>query len=153
MKNLISLFVLALILVFTSCTKEDLIIEETVSIPSTEASNKTMHPSKLDSESITTSSANSNKVAVSHISSTISGNELIINFSSAYNFFGIDLATTQSLAFTDANGNTVLLHFDVNSYTYNNGVLEVAFGIGGNSMLGMQVEVAQFIIIDDILIN
>ena len=134
MKNPISFFLLSFcfgILLFTSCTKDHL--SETVSLDNftVEERNTTI------------------EMQVTGVAFSIVSQEIIVDYTASYDFSEAELVNTQMLVFDD-NGNTSSYTLSVNSYTGNNGSLQVIYDLGGNNFTGMELAEAQEIIIDDI---
>jgi len=147
-----SLFVFATLLLLASCSKEPMLQTEETSVIPIETVEKISSQSKIGTI-YNTASAKGDGVAVSKISSTVVGTDLIIDFSSSYDFSGKELDGTQSIDFVDASGKVSTLSFQVNSYTRNNTDLQVVFAIGGNRLSGLTIVVGQQIIIEELVVN
>ena len=148
MKNLKSLFVFATLLLLASCSKEPILQTEELSVNPMHAVEKINQQSK-NKQHISINSADGTSVPVTTISSTVAGEDLVVDFSSSHNFIDADLEATQTLEFVDGGGRVTRLTFDVNYYTGGNGDLQANFAIGGNDLSGLTIVVAQEIIIDD----
>ena len=153
MKNLISLFILAIVLVFTSCGKEDLPQPRNIDVYTTETFDLETDEDQTAIQSNNNLAALITSVEVHTISSTMSGGELLVDFSSTYDFTGVELESSQVLVFTDANGNESNLTFLVNDYNYDNNVLSVDFDLAAHSLSGLTLKNLQYIIISDEIIN
>ena len=148
MKNSILFFALTTLLFFASCTKESILQPEQLAATDTETM-ALIAPTSETEEETKTASANGSSVDVSKITSSISGNQLTANFSSAYDFTGEDLEAVQTLNFTDGTGKQYKLNFGVVSYSGSDGSLQVVFSIEGNDLNGLGMDVAQGIVIED----
>jgi len=149
MKNLSALFTLVTLLFLTSCAKEEII--------QLEPTPETIQAIQAK-EDIKAASANTNYeakgsatlVSVTTDSYSIVGNELIVDFSSNYDFSTSIVEANQQLKFVDMAGNISSLNFQINSLSAGNGYLDVTFAIGGNNLTGLGMEVGQGIVIEDI---
>ena len=147
-----SLFVFATLLLLASCSKEPMLQTEELLVQPVETVEKINQQSKTK-EIVNISSARGTSVPVAKISSTVAGEDLVVDFSSSHNFIDSDLEAFQTLDFVDAGGNITRLTFEVNYYTGGNGSLNANFAIGGNDLSGLTIVVAQQIIIDDEVIG
>ena len=147
-----SLFVFATLLILTSCSKEEMLSTEQSQIIPIETVEKIKQYSK-NQTIYNIASADGNSVPTSKISSEVVGEELIVDFSSSYNFTDADLAATQTLYFVDASGKSSALIFQVNFYTGGNGNLQANFAIGGNDLSGLTIVVAQQIITEEVIMD
>lgn len=156
MKNLITLFILAFFLVFTSCTKEELILEP-ATIVETEIVEQTMHSGRNEVKPFEDSMGESymtvNEVQIFQTSSFIENDELVIDFLTTNDFSNETLETTQHLDFIDTAGNSSTLTFTINNYTDSPGHLYVAYALGTNDVTGLQLKNIQYIIIQDTVID
>ncbi len=150
MKNLFALLVLAFTLVLTSCTKEELIIEDSAAVQ-TAAITEIELPEIEDD--VVLASVGQNSVEVTYVSYTLVGNQLIVDFTSNHSFFGVELEENQTLEFTDNNGGSSTLNFTVNDYTYSGGTLQVDFNLNGNNLGGLDMKSTQYIVIEDELVD
>lgn len=149
MKNLISFLSILAVLFFTSCTKEE-VPQNGRTIESVGAFWSTIDVLKAEGEAAERSTVL--QIAVSNVFVQANSGVLETTFSSNYDLTGIELEPIQYLDFEDANGNTVLLTFEVVSHVAGNGVLEADFSIGSNNLSGLTLkEVQDIIIIDDFI--
>ncbi|MFK7773526.1 MAG: hypothetical protein AB8F94_15355 [Saprospiraceae bacterium] len=151
MKNLMSFFVLTTLLFFASCSKDALIQPETAAAADVETVNSMVQKSDTPMSLGTPSHSRNNGINVTVSSQSSDGVDLMIDFTSAHDFTDRDLASTQTIDFTDGNGNTVSLTFGVNSYSGGNGTLDVNLAIGGNDLTGLGMKTAQIIVEDDVM--
>lgn len=169
MKNLIALFTVALFLVFTSCTKEEIMEVEPVSIQNSTSQASTMYLGLEPEEDLPQASvarinarteqsddtnfAQVTEVEVSKVSLSQGGDELLVYFESDSDFSNSTLSIIQYLDFVDSNNTDQTLHFGVNGFAYDNGILEATFAIGTNNLTGLQLKELQYIIIEDITVD
>lgn len=153
MKNLISLFVLAFFLMFTSCTKEELseIQPETVEI--LESPQVTMHAPNGGLVENDVDFSVINHVQISKTSSLIVGDELFIDFVATDDFAGQGLETIQHLDFMDAAGNEATFTFLINTYGYDADLLQTTFALDNQDLTGWQLKQVQSIIIIDEVVD
>ena len=149
MKNLISFFAIVSLFFFASCSK-DATLEYQTEVPvstTTEVLASTIaFPNPIEE-----SAGRSNEVAVTTISAFQTSSELSTNFSSSHDFSDSILENIQTLEFTDAGGNTVTMSFSVNSFSGQNGLLQVSFAKGSNDLTGLELKDNQVIIEDVIM--
>lgn len=153
MKNLISLFVLAIFLVLTSCTKEELSDIQPEITGSTSESEMTMHSTGRSLIEDDLDFSVINQVQISKTSSLIVGNELLIDFLATSDFAGQGLEPIQHLDFMDAAGNESTFTFLVSTYSYDADLLHTTFGIGNQDLTGWQLKQLQSIIIIDEVVD
>lgn len=155
MKNLTTLFVLALVFVFSACTKEELLLPETTLIesPNIDALESTMPPAQIPAEADDIEYSVVNQLQVSKVSFSETAGELEVSFTGNYDFSSFILETDQNLRFTDTNGTESILAFVVNSSTASSGSLSVNFDLGTNNLSGLQLSLIQYIIIQDTVID
>ena len=122
-------------LFFASCTKES------ITLPTEEIE------ATIKERSTTV------EIEVSEISSSDNGTELFLDFSANFDFSEAIVEPIQYLTFSDGAGNTSTLSFSVNSYTGNNGSLQIEFTIGSNNLAGLDLTSIQNVIIDDLHIE
>lgn len=160
MKNLLSIFVFAVLVLSTSCSKETLVVPQIDSLEFVEeqldgktiTGDASVEPQTLETQE-TTSASVTLQIQVDEVSSSQVSGELLVDFSSNYDFTETVLEDTQYLDFEDANGNVSTLTFTVNSYTGDVNSLDVAFAIGSNDLTGLELLSRQDIIIHDEIMN
>jgi len=154
MKNLTLIFTVAFLFALTSCTKEELIQPE-IDVQDQElvVSNHIIPVSEIEIEPIfEEASMTVNELQVSKVSYSEVDGELLIGFSTDFDFSSSVLESAQELKFIDCNNNESTFVFGVNDFDYDSNVLSVAFAINGNSLAGLTLKTEQSIIIlDDVI--
>ncbi|MGK0365863.1 MAG: hypothetical protein ACI85O_002933 [Saprospiraceae bacterium] len=154
-----SFIVLVTALVFTSCSKETIILSETDNL-------QTVIDQDTDFDAATvyhiTKSTDNEAMKKSRItiileatvtSASPAANEYFVDFSVNHDCTKSEVVADQTLDFSDAVGKLVSLTFRVNSYTASNGALQLVFDLGGHNLSGLALKTAQEIVIEEILIN
>ena len=142
-----SIFIAAILLVFTACTKEEIIIE-------TETNTSLQARSIMEDQVNDVSNSNGTvEITVTKISSQETSSELQVDFSSNDDLTSVVLEGIQQLIFADANGDQVALTFDVNDFTGGNASLQVNFALDRNDLTGLTLESLQDIVIEDVIVN
>ncbi len=160
MKNLFSVFVFALIVLSTSCTKESLIIPQNEVFQNIETHDdfsvfktRTISSGETIETEEPLAAAITLQIQVEEVTSSQTSGELLVDFTSNHDFSEDVLEDIQYLDFEDGNGNVSTLTFSVNSYTGGIGTLDVAFAIGSNNLSGLTLKTEQEIIINEEIIN
>lgn len=159
MKNLIFVFIAAALLVFTSCSKENLDMPTPEKIESAVAPDTKIKDNNASQAFIAQTNNDPQarpvtiRLQVSEMSSTQMATQYAVDFIGSYDFTGVNLATKQTLKFTDTNSNISTMVLDVDAFVGGNGTLQVDFANGGNEFMGLLLVTAQEIVIEDFLIN
>ena len=144
MKNLIIVFIAASFLVLTSCSKENI---ELPTEPETPEALITQQNVVGEAEFVTL------RLQVTEVANTEVANSYLVDFAGNYDFSRVDVATNQTLKFTDSSGNISTLIFTVNGFAGSNGHLDMDFAKGTNVLTGLTLVSAQEIVIDDEIFN
>ena len=159
MKNLVSISFVLVVLIFTSCTKDNTVIPA-LDVAEIQDVDRTIIDKSEDALSIAPTSEIpaeaipiTLRLQVTEVASFETSTTYTVDFTGNYDFTGVVVEDLQSLKFTDANGSPVSLNFSVNSYSGSNGTLNIVFAMGGNSIGGLGLDLAQEIIVEDHLMN
>lgn len=159
MKNLIFVFIAAVLLVLTSCSKENLDLPIPQKMESTIAKNRSVESANTPQASVTQTTVTREdasitiRLQVSEVSSFQTATEYSVGFSGNYDFRNVEIAASQSLKFTDANGNISNLTFSVNATVRGDGTLDIDFAKGNHVLTGLSLAAAQEIIVEDWIMN
>ena len=151
MKNLMSFFAIVSILLLTSCTKDNMLLEPIVD-QTTETDEQAYMQDASSTMPMAQARGGSNEIAVTTSSSFQTPTELNISFTSSHDFTSTVIESTQEIDFEDGKGDTVTISFSVNSYSGGNGTLDVTLALGGNDLTGLTIKDAQIVIEDEIII-
>lgn len=154
-----SFIVLVTILLFTSCAKETLILNETDNLQNVIEQDADFKETSVSYITEIEDNETSNKsyitlvlqASVTSVSQT--GGEYIVDLAVNHDCTNSAVVTNQTVDFIKANGKTVSLAFQVNSYTGSNGALQVALDLSGHNLSGLTLKTAQDIVIEEQVIN
>ena len=130
MKKIILAALCALVLLFISCTKENL-------------------QSSSNSKEGFVQARTSETIQVSVVSFSESANFFTVEFSSLENLVGVELADIQSLLISDLSGNFIATNFTVDSYESIGNNLEIVFEQGEELETELELQTGQEIIIEE----
>ncbi|MEL6925700.1 MAG: hypothetical protein AAFO94_16770 [Bacteroidota bacterium] len=152
MKTFNVIFVFAFALFMTSCAKEEM-------QPTEVATARIAAPSGTDglagplstNNGVQHTGQNESEIPVNSVADIEQGGSIVVAFAANEDLSNTVLDDTQTLEFTDANGNHSSLNFDLNSYSGGDGVLLANFSVGTNDLTGLDLDIAQIIIEDEMV--
>jgi len=151
MKNTILFLFLATTLIFTACSKAELLEPEPPAGVSLANAERYYGPE--GSETGASERSTLLQIAVEKVSEEETAGTLSLQLSTVYDLSEVTMESSQTLDFADANGNESTLTFAVQNYIGANGSLEVTFDLGGQSLSGLDVKTVQSFIIEDDLFH